>query len=295
MLKKFFNYSFLLFCLVIMSGCHDHDKKILGSWQKTDIQDGCEYIETYTFYGEENDNIFEQSFVPQDYSHIGFKAKGRWSTDLAGNLELFYDLRSVKPVYNYYVDNPLEDFNINMYINTLKAGFARQNEEMEDVSIGLEFKNNKMILETLSGKEYYNKISDNRKATNSNKLNKRNRVSIKNIVPIEDRNREYIDDNEEIYVDISEEEETEGDLDDYDWVMERYLTPNDLGWHTKEGLRIMRNWIFARHGYKFKSQDLREYFSQFSWYNPRYDDVNSQLSEIELHNIEVIKQYEKKQ
>ena len=33
-------------------------------------------------------------------------------------------------------------------------------------------------------------------------------------------------------------------------------------------LRILRNCIFARHGYEFKSADLREFFSQFDWYEP---------------------------
>lgn len=291
MIKKFFTYATLLICLVILNSCHDHDKKILGSWQKTGIEDGCQYVETFMFYGEEEDNRFEHSYIPQDFSHIGFQAKGRWSTDLVGNLELFYDLKTVKPVYNYYVDNPLEDFNINMYINTLKAGFARQNDEMEDVSIGLEFKNNKMILETLSGKEYYNKINASPKAKNSNKERKRNNLSFSNRNTSEDYYSEYEEKDEGTHG-LEEEEETAGDLDDFDWVTQRYVTPDDLSWRSKEGLRILRNWIFARHGYKFNSKDLIQYFSQYPWYTPRFDNVNSQLSEIELYNIDLIKKYE---
>ena len=35
----------------------------------------------------------------------------------------------------------------------------------------------------------------------------------------------------------------------------------------KEKLRILRNAFYARQGYKFGSKDLKEFFSQFSWYN----------------------------
>lgn len=43
-------------------------------------------------------------------------------------------------------------------------------------------------------------------------------------------------------------------------------------------LRIMKNAIYAVHGYSFKSYDLKELFSSFSWYKP----VTSQESDIIL-------------
>lgn len=78
----------------------------------------------------------------------------------------------------------------------------------------------------------------------------------------------------------------------YDFACQREVTANDIGYMTKEDLRIMRNWIYARHGYIFKSRDLKEYFSQYSWYSPRYSDVSSQLSKIEKRNVEFIKRHE---
>lgn len=77
-----------------------------------------------------------------------------------------------------------------------------------------------------------------------------------------------------------------------DFVCERLVTESDIAGYSKDDLRIMRNWIYARHGYIFKSQDLKNYFSQFSWYNPRYSDVSSQLSNIERQNVEFIKRHE---
>ena len=83
-----------------------------------------------------------------------------------------------------------------------------------------------------------------------------------------------------------------GDLDNFDWLCERYATDSDLNWRTKAQLRIMRNWIFARHGYIFKSEDLQEYFAQFPWYYPVSTNVASELSKLENANIKKIKEYE---
>lgn len=78
----------------------------------------------------------------------------------------------------------------------------------------------------------------------------------------------------------------------YDFACERILTESDLvGMGSKE-LRIMRNWIFARHGYIFRTQELKDYFSRYPWYNPRYTDVSSMLSDVEIRNAEFIKRHE---
>lgn len=53
-------------------------------------------------------------------------------------------------------------------------------------------------------------------------------------------------------------------------------------------LDIMRNEIFADHGYIFKTEKWQEYFKEKDWYNPRYEDVSDKLSVIEKINIENI-------
>ena len=73
---------------------------------------------------------------------------------------------------------------------------------------------------------------------------------------------------------------------------EIYLTDSDLLSLTIPELRIERNKIFAKHGYKFKSTDLKQYFSQFAWYNPQYDNVNDMLTDADKQNIDLIKHYE---
>ena len=72
----------------------------------------------------------------------------------------------------------------------------------------------------------------------------------------------------------------------------RELVHQDVVGMSKSDLRILRNWIFAKHGYIFKSKDLRKYFSNKSWYTPKYADVNSHLSKTERRNVQFIKCYE---
>ena len=59
----------------------------------------------------------------------------------------------------------------------------------------------------------------------------------------------------------------------------------------KSTLRVMRNSILAKHGYKFSSPDLVDYFGSQPWYSPRLsnDGVNESLGLVERLNIELIK------
>ncbi len=74
----------------------------------------------------------------------------------------------------------------------------------------------------------------------------------------------------------------------YLFASEVLLTPDDFKFITCSELRIIRNEIFARYGYKFKSEDLIEYFSKQKWYIPLYDNVDTFLNEIEKENITLI-------
>ena len=62
-------------------------------------------------------------------------------------------------------------------------------------------------------------------------------------------------------------------------------TTESLFWYTKPQLRILRNTIYALHGYDFKSEDLKELF--ISWgknWSPSYK-VNPNFSEEELSEL----------
>jgi len=73
---------------------------------------------------------------------------------------------------------------------------------------------------------------------------------------------------------------------------ERLLTVSDLQNLSKDDLKIMRNEIFARHGYIFQTQDMKTYFQNQSWYSPQSSNVTAKLSNIEIKNVELIKSYE---
>lgn len=61
----------------------------------------------------------------------------------------------------------------------------------------------------------------------------------------------------------------------------------------KLDLEIIRNTIFARHGYAFKSRGVRQFFDQVDWYVPVSSDVGPDLSETEKENITILKRFEK--
>ena len=54
----------------------------------------------------------------------------------------------------------------------------------------------------------------------------------------------------------------------------------------------MRDEIFARHGYIFKTSDMIQHFNSQSWYRALNNDVTAYLSKIEKDNVNFIKQYE---
>ena len=81
---------------------------------------------------------------------------------------------------------------------------------------------------------------------------------------------------------------------DYPEASSRYLTANDLTGLSKHSLRIMRNEIFARYGYIFKTDVMRRHFMRQSWYTPLYNDVNSLLTSVERENIKLIQSFEKR-
>ena len=95
--------------------------------------------------------------------------------------------------------------------------------------------------------------------------------------------------NENSYYDNNSIDESEYK---YEYLREREITYDDVEGKSAEELRLMRNYIFARRGYIFESEDLKEYFEQFSWYVPLYYDVTPRLSDIEKYNVTFIKEWE---
>lgn len=102
-------------------------------------------------------------------------------------------------------------------------------------------------------------------------------------------NYDTLQNNENSYYDNNAIDESEYK---YEYLREREMTYADVEGKSAEELRLMRNYIFARRGYIFESEDLKEYFERFSWYVPLYYDVTPRLSDIEKYNVNFIKEYE---
>lgn len=72
-----------------------------------------------------------------------------------------------------------------------------------------------------------------------------------------------------------------------------YLTESMLKDLSAEELRIMRNEIYARHGYTFQDEELAAYFGSQSWYTATTDAVSeSAFNQYEKANIDLIKEME---
>jgi hypothetical protein len=64
-----------------------------------------------------------------------------------------------------------------------------------------------------------------------------------------------------------------------------------IEWLHEYDLKMLRNTIFARNGYIFNSQKLKDYFKKKSWYTPKYNKIK--LSPKEEDIIAFIKRVEK--
>lgn len=71
------------------------------------------------------------------------------------------------------------------------------------------------------------------------------------------------------------------------------LKEADLKNLKKIDLEIIRNTIYARHGYTFKKRTYRQFFDYVDWYIPVSTDVTASLTDLEKRNIELLNRFEK--
>ena len=118
--------------------------------------------------------------------------------------------------------------------------------------------------------------------------------------------KEYVDWNT-FTEDKSTEEYEEGEFEE--WITKEFASATDLIYsinasnvllkkedveNLKKGdLTIIRNTIYARHGYSFKNRPLRVFFDAQSWYIPVHTDIKSDFTDIEKQNIKLLLRYEK--
>lgn len=89
----------------------------------------------------------------------------------------------------------------------------------------------------------------------------------------------------DVYVSISDT--VEFDFPMFYWKDAAY--PHIYVWNlTKKDLRYMRNLIFAKHGYTFKSADLKVVFNNFKWYKENPSFTETLFSEDEKNLLDTI-------
>ncbi len=69
------------------------------------------------------------------------------------------------------------------------------------------------------------------------------------------------------------------------------LTEKDLKNLRKLDMEIIKNSVFARHGYSFKKATYRNFFEQTDWYIPVSNNVDHDLSPMEKENVALLNRF----
>ena len=86
--------------------------------------------------------------------------------------------------------------------------------------------------------------------------------------------------------------EYDAGIGDYPDASTRYLEVPDVENLLPEQIEMIRNEIYARHGYSFQNLKIRRIFDAKDWYIPMSIDIRDELTEIEAHNIDLLYNYE---
>ncbi len=98
---------------------------------------------------------------------------------------------------------------------------------------------------------------------------------------------------------LSQPQETGGNNGDYIIADSntRIISESELKGLSEWECRIARNEIYARHGRKFKDEELQSYFNAKDWYHGTIEPdrfTENMLSDVEMKNRDLIVEYEKR-
>jgi len=80
--------------------------------------------------------------------------------------------------------------------------------------------------------------------------------------------------------------------DGYVYMLNYELGLSHLVNFSKEELRILRNYYYAKYNYSFSSTDLINFFTKFKWYSAKENNVDNKLTEIDKKSIQLIQEVE---
>lgn len=75
-------------------------------------------------------------------------------------------------------------------------------------------------------------------------------------------------------------------------LLDEQLTAAQLANLSRRDLRLLRNMVFARRGYAFKSDLLRMYFDDTDWYRPDPKYTPEKLTRLDWRNVKLIRSVE---
>lgn len=73
------------------------------------------------------------------------------------------------------------------------------------------------------------------------------------------------------------------------------ITEGELEKLDDKTVELIKNEIYARHGYIFTDRALKKYFETFSWYKPNDDYSPKLLNQTEKANIKIIKKFQSRE
>jgi len=79
---------------------------------------------------------------------------------------------------------------------------------------------------------------------------------------------------------------------EYPFVSLKVLSYTELEGYSRKELRAMINEIYAAHGFIFRNELLMKKYQRLPWYAPRYANVDSYISDVEMLNIKKLAEME---
>ena len=78
------------------------------------------------------------------------------------------------------------------------------------------------------------------------------------------------------------------------WPLDQYaISTTELDRLTRDEVDIIRNEVFARHGYIFTTERWNTFFAAYDWYQPDPTFTEARFTKLEKQNIDTIVAYEK--
>lgn len=233
---------------------------------------------------------------------------------------IFY-ISKDKILYSYYIKKGDEsnspEIAINYYVDGLKIEYTNElvsrisdkilnDENFEDTLKKLEGNVNDEDLEKMYVKVYIKKAEESfddenykttRKYLRKAENYKYDVEEFKYYEELLDKESGEVEDKKEVYIYNDYYSYNDMPMSNYYIIPDsntRCLSASELYGYTSEELSYIRNEIYARHGYVFKKEKYRNYFSSMPWYVPNNNlsSSASYLNSVEKYNVELIKSLE---